>query len=197
MMRFVTNGAEEAGLKSIPPMDRRVAAHLLKKGVPRDKEPTFERSSEQGVSKLVKAAYASSASAAEATNALAMLQYSTFCLLHDMKDKPTPEQILMLRRLQREQTAYTVHVAAATGKAMAQLIQVERSRWLNLRDTSDAGGSINQEVRPRSLFSESLPEMVVRYEEDKNIREALRVLVPTRPPESTFTRGASAGRSPK
>ena len=195
LQRFETDGAEEAGLKSIPPMDRHVAAHLLNKKVPLGKEPTFDRSREQNVSKIVKAAYASAASSAEATNALAMLQYSTFCLLHDMKEKPTPEQILMLRRLHREQTAYTVHVAAATGKAMAQLIQVERARWLNLRDIGDDGDPVNQEVKPGSLLSLSVPEMVVKYEEDKKIREALKVLVPTRPPKASFSRKPTFGSS--
>ena len=198
LKRFETHGAEEAGMKSLPPMNRHVAAHLLKRNdLPRNKPPVFDGAHEREVSKLVKAAYASAASAAEATNAVTMLQYSMFSLLHDIqkeKDgKPTQEQILMLRRLHREQAAYTVHIAATTGRVMAQLIQVERSRWLNLKDAKVDIGSINQKVKPGSLFSESLPEMVGRYEEEKKTREALRVLMPTPSPKPAFARKPGYG----
>ena len=195
LQRFETEGAKEAGLKSMPPMDRHVAEHLLRKGVPSGRDPVLEGSREQNISKLVKAAYASSAAAAEAVNALAMLQYATFSLLHDIKEKPTLEQILMLRRLQREQTDFTVHVAAATGKAMAQLVQVERSRWLKLSTIDDAESAINQEVKPGSLFSESPQEMVSKYEENKKRREALKVLIPTAPPKTSFAKRSTYGSS--
>ena len=107
LKKFRTDGAKEAGLTAIPPMDKRVAEHLLSKTLSGNKEPALDGTHAQDVSKLVKAAYSSSGSAAEAANAVSMLQFATRSLLHDMGEAPTKEQILMLRRLQKDQMAFT------------------------------------------------------------------------------------------
>ena len=194
LVEFNTAGAKEAGLRTMPVMDRHVAEHLLGKDVPSNKEPVFGGSQDQAISKLVRAAYSSAGSSAEASNALSMLQYATFSLLHDMGEKPTKEQILLLRRMHREQMAFSAHVVASTGRAMAQLVQVERSRWLTLSKTiKDRDGAINQAVHPSSLFSESLHEMVAKHEERKREREALRALMPTSYPKPAFVKPSTSG----
>ena len=196
LKKFRTDGAKEAGLTAIPPMDRRVAEHLLGKKFSSNKEPVLDGTHAQDVSKLVKAAYSSSGSAAEAANAVSMLQFATHSLLHDMGEAPTKEQILMLRRLQRDQMAYTAHIVATTGRAMARLVQVERSRWLVLStEHKDKEGSINQEVRPGSLLSMTIPEMVAKHEREKAEQEALKALIPVTYPKSSFTRKPSFGAS--
>ena len=45
---YETDGAKDAGTSSLPPMNRRVAAHPLRRDVPRDKEPTFIRKPSYG-----------------------------------------------------------------------------------------------------------------------------------------------------
>ena len=190
---FTTAGAKEAGLKAMPPIDRQVADHLLGKTVPTNREPIFGGTQEQALTKLIKSAYASSGSAAEASNALSMLQYASYCLMHEMGDKPTKEQLLLLHRLQREQMAYGTHVVASTGRTMATLVQVERSRWLTLSSEKDKDSSINQPVTPHSLFSVSLPEMVVQLEDRKKQQEALRAFWPQAQPKLA---SSSFGKKP-
>ena len=193
---FATAGAKEAGLKTMPVMDRNVAEHLTGKTVPRNKEPGFDGLQEQTVTRLIRSAYACVGSAAEASNALAMLQYASFSLMHDMGEDPTKmtkAQILLLHRLHRETMAFTTHVVASSGRALAQLVQLERSRWLALSTEKDKEASLDQAVKPDRLFAESVPEMVVRHQDRKKTQEALNALWPTAPPKSSFS---FAGKKP-
>ena len=196
LCEFATAGAKEAGLKTMPVMDRNVAEHLTGKTVPRNKEPGFDGLQEQTVTRLIRSAYACVGSAAEASNALAMLQYASFSLMHDMGEDPTKmtkAQILLLHRLHRETMAFTTHVVASSGRALAQLVQLERSRWLALSTEKDKEAALDQAVKPDRLFAESVPEMVVRHQDRKKTQEALNALWPTAPPKSSFS---FAGKKP-
>ena len=186
-----TANARKEGLEVLPPMDRLMAAHLLRKAVPRgDKEPVFETTHEQNVSKHVKAAYGAMGTCAKALNAMSMLQISTSHLLRAMKDEPSLEQLLKLRRLHNEQLKLSEYIATTTGRAMAQMVYVERNRWLNLSclEGKDRDGALYQKISPTDLFSASLPDIVTKHKEEKEQKEALNAYLPTAPRKPAYPR---------
>ena len=195
-----TAGTKAQGLDGLPPMDRYMAAHLLKKSVPRDKEPVFDGALERDVSNHIKAAYSSLAIGARTLNALSLLQISTSHLLRAMGDEPKEEQLLKLRRLHREQLKLVGQTTVATGRSMAQLVVAERSRWLNLSPKmEDRPTTLNQPLKvggsTTSLFPKSLPDMLARREEDKRNMDAIKAYMPAATPRPSYNRYPAQTRS--
>ena len=190
-------GAEAAGLGGMPAMDKHMAAHLLRKpDVTWSKEPVFPGSHDKDVSSIAKKAYWSMTLGVKAVNAIALLQGSTSHVLQAMGDNPTLEHLLELRRLHLETMYLTKYSTEMSGRAMAHLVVLERSRWLNLTPKfADRLTTLDQPILQTNLFSGSLPDITARHEQDSKQKEALRAYMPTEPPRPSYNKKPIAGRS--
>ena len=198
-----TEEPESAGLTGIPPIRRELAGYLVNPYhphyFPMGKPVDFSFHSDPRVQKASKAnkeLYGHLVAQAKGLNAHALLQGSLQVLLsaNEVLDN---DNMMEARRVMDEMIAVSRGIGEATGRAMANSIVQERTRWLDVRPTpagmvrsllldrpiSTRDAAEGPLPPPDGLFHGGMKELVARGEEKKRSSEAMHGLrEPARPP---------------
>ena len=189
-------GQKAAGIESLPPMDKSLAGYL--QGINPNtilKDPEFSLQSDKDNSKITKAAYKCVGTAAKALNATTLLQGSVSHILVEAGDKPTPPDMAELRRLHLELLILTQAQTEMVGRAMANILVLERARWLGLNNRVGRA-HLDQKISTSSLFASMLEDMRTRDGQTKTDAEIIGACLPatgarpkqTQPYRSTYDR---------
>lgn len=195
-------GAEKAGLVSLPPMEPSLAAYLAPSHNHGVSGPTTLPSKPCRFSAAqLEKIYKAQATTARALSSISMLQtYQAMSLAELGAQVPPGSPLLPLLNEVRITADYILRAsrcaALSLGRGLASTVVAQRHLWLTLSDVPDRDRAayLDEPVMAAGLFGQSLDVIQAKFELRKKQAEALRCIIPrrdVRPKPSTSTKPAA------
>nr|XP_013884265.1 PREDICTED: uncharacterized protein LOC106532682 [Austrofundulus limnaeus] len=179
-------GAYQAGLVSIPPMETCLAAYLAPSHNQGVSGPTLLSSKPCRFSSAqLEKIYKAQGNTAHALSSVTMFQTYKAMALAELADQMPQEKLLLPLlneiRLSSDHILCVSRCAAlALGKGMASTVVVQRHLWLTLSDVpdKDRAAYLDEPIMPTGLFGQELDIIQTKFEQRKKQAEALCCIIP-------------------
>ena len=200
-----TETPEVVGFQGVPRIDRAIAGYLVNpyfpKRFPLDKEPEFDNKSVERASQAMKHMYGHLTTIAKTTNAGSLLQGSLSKLLVELQgylsellvdagENHAPALLAEAKSLIDEIIDVNKKTTVAVGRAMANAVQQERARWLDVFPITPKSDIYNllykRPITHEGLFHKAMDDLIATGEQQRRQEEAgshlPRPARPARPP---------------